>query len=186
MPYRTSDAALQFCKYDSLHVLREIFCLLNRSSRAQARATLGREFPIFALSMAKRVPSPTLVHGSCALSKIPYGGVSPVRLQAETSRDQPYPSRWPEGLKHQVCMPPFDTRFERTFVILMPSCFQGEYYQPPSLGLFERPPQPTGPLLKVGSGVPLIITPTTRSASLEDSHRFPRVTGYTLGLCPTT
>src|SRR6266567_9429244 len=28
-----------------------------RSSRAQARTTLGREFPTFALSMAKRVPS---------------------------------------------------------------------------------------------------------------------------------
>src|SRR5215470_14696040 len=56
-----------------------------RSSRAQARTTVGREFPISALSMAERGPSPTIAHVSCALSKIPYGGFSPVRLQAEVS-----------------------------------------------------------------------------------------------------
>jgi transposase len=56
-----------------------------RSSRAQARTTVGREFPISALSMAKRVPSPAIAHVSCTLSKIPYGGFSPVRLQAEVS-----------------------------------------------------------------------------------------------------
>src|SRR5262245_57937157 len=58
---------------------------MNGSSRAQARTTVGREFPISALSMAERGPSPTIAHVSCALSKIPYGGFSPVRLQAEVS-----------------------------------------------------------------------------------------------------
>jgi hypothetical protein len=70
-----------------------------------------------------------MVHVSCALSKIPYGGFSPVRLQAETSRDQPSPARWPDGLKHQVCIPPFDERFERACVVLMPACLNGGYYQ---------------------------------------------------------
>src|SRR5215475_4773284 len=56
------------------------------SSRAQARTTVGREFPISALSMAERGPSPAIVHVSCALSKMPYGGFSPVRLPAEVSR----------------------------------------------------------------------------------------------------
>src|SRR5215831_14286573 len=43
-----------------------------RSSRAQARTTVGREFPISALSMAERGPSPAIGHVSCALSKIPH------------------------------------------------------------------------------------------------------------------
>src|SRR5262249_17995501 len=55
------------------------------SSRAQARTTVGREFPISALSIAERGPSPAIAHVSCTLSKIPYGGFSPVRLQAEVS-----------------------------------------------------------------------------------------------------
>ena len=55
------------------------------SSRAQARTTVGREFPISALSIAERGPRPALAHVSCTLSKIPYGGFSPVRLQAEGS-----------------------------------------------------------------------------------------------------
>ena len=56
-----------------------------RSSRAQARTTVGREFPISALSIAERGPRPTIAHVSCALSQMPYGGFSPVRLQAEMS-----------------------------------------------------------------------------------------------------
>ena len=112
---------------------------VTRSSRAQARATLGWEFPIFALSMAKRGPSPTLVHGSCALSKIPYGGFSPVRLQAEASRDQLSPARWSAGLKHQVCIPPFDHRFDRAFVVLMPSCFRGVLSTPQPQAVWTTP-----------------------------------------------
>ena len=42
-----------------------------QSSRAQARTTVGREFPVSALSIAERGPSPTIAHISCALSKIP-------------------------------------------------------------------------------------------------------------------
>ena len=104
------------------------------SSRAQARTTLGWEFPISALSIAKRVPSPTMAHVSCTLSKIPYSGFSPVRLQAEASCDQPYPARWPHGLKRQVRILPCDSRFDSAFVVLIPSCHNGGYYQPTSLG----------------------------------------------------
>ena len=35
-----------------------------RSSRAQVRTTVGREFPISTLSMVERVPSPTIAHVS--------------------------------------------------------------------------------------------------------------------------
>ena len=42
------------------------------SGRALARATLGREFPISALSIAERVPSPTIAHVS---SRPPYNSV---------------------------------------------------------------------------------------------------------------
>ena len=100
-----------------------------RSSRAQARTTLGREFPIFTLSIAKRVPSPALAHVSCALSKIPYVGFSPVRLQAEASYDQPYPSRQPYKIKRHVRILPHGSRFDRAFVVLMPSCLNGGHYQ---------------------------------------------------------
>src|SRR5712691_9518233 len=48
--------------------------------RAQARTTLGREFPMSALSMAERGPRPAIARVSCAPSQIPYGGFSPVRL----------------------------------------------------------------------------------------------------------
>jgi hypothetical protein len=54
-----------------------------------------------------------------------------------------------------------------------------------SLRQFERPPQPTGPLLREGYVVPLILAYTTRSASLDNSCRLPSVAGYTAGLCPT-
>jgi hypothetical protein len=64
----------------------------QQSSRAQARATLGREFPTLTLSIMRRVPSPAFVHVSCAPSKIPDSGFSPVRLQAVASLDQPYPA----------------------------------------------------------------------------------------------
>jgi hypothetical protein len=40
------------------------------SSRAQARTTVGREFPLSALSIAERGPSPAIAHVSCTLSKI--------------------------------------------------------------------------------------------------------------------
>jgi hypothetical protein len=59
------------------------------SSRAQARATLGGEFPTCALSVAQRVPSSTIIHVSCALSKIPYVGFSPVRLQEQVVQIKP-------------------------------------------------------------------------------------------------
>ena len=54
-----------------------------------------------------------------------------------------------------------------------------------SLRRFERPPQPTGPLLRGGYVVSLILAHTTRSASLDDSCRLPSVAGYTASLCPT-
>ena len=54
-----------------------------------------------------------------------------------------------------------------------------------SLRLYGRPPRPTGPLLQKGYVVPFLIALMTRSASLDDSRRFP-TSGYTAGLCPTT
>jgi hypothetical protein len=54
-----------------------------------------------------------------------------------------------------------------------------------SLKRFEQPPPPTGPWLREGYGVPLILATTTRSASLDNSCRLPSVAGYTAGLCPT-
>jgi len=38
----------------------------------------------------------------------------------------------------------------------------------------------------MGCVVPFLFATPTRSASLADSRRFPRITGYTAGLCPTT
>ena len=101
----------------------------GESSRTQARATLGREFPISALSMAKRVPRPAIVHVSCVLSKIPYGGFSPVRLPAEGSCNQPDPSRPSHRLKRQVRIPQCDRRFAHAFVVVAPSCRHGGYSQ---------------------------------------------------------
>jgi hypothetical protein len=49
-----------------------VWLYVRWSSRAQARTTVGREFPLSALSMAERVPSPAIAHVSCALSKIPH------------------------------------------------------------------------------------------------------------------
>src|SRR5262245_42810667 len=83
-PHSLSHQAIWDCRHDETghHCANR---QLIGSSRAQARTTLGREFPISALSMAERGPSPTIAHVSCALSKIPYGGFSPVRLQVEVS-----------------------------------------------------------------------------------------------------
>jgi hypothetical protein len=55
-----------------------------------------------------------------------------------------------------------------------------------SLGRSARPPQSTGPLLRQSYVVSALNAPTTRSASLDDSRRLPRMPGYTTGLCPTT
>src|SRR6267378_709324 len=38
----------------------------------------------------------------------------------------------------------------------------------------------------MGCVVPFLLATPTRSASLADSCRFPRIAGYTTGLCPTT
>ena len=54
------------------------------SGRALARAAYG-EFPLSTLSIAERVPRPTIAHVSSRPPKIPYG-VSPVRLQAQAPR----------------------------------------------------------------------------------------------------
>ena len=77
----------------------------------------------------QRVPNSTLVHVSCTLSKIPYGGFSPVRLQTEAPFGQPYPARSPHVLKPQVDIHPWDHRFDKVFVFVLPSCLYGGYYQ---------------------------------------------------------
>jgi len=53
------------------------------SSRALAHATLGGEFPTYTLSLVKWVPNSAIVHVSSTLSKIPYVGFSPIRLQVQ-------------------------------------------------------------------------------------------------------
>ena len=62
----------------------------GKSSRAQARATLGGEFPACTLSVVQRVPISSMTHVSCALSKIPYVEFSPVRLQRQVVQIKPF------------------------------------------------------------------------------------------------
>ena len=89
-------------------------------------------------------------------------------------------------MKHQVCIPPATSQFDSAFVARWPSCPAGGVLRPPSLGPPLRPPQPTGPWLRTGCVVPFLFATPTRSASLADSRRFPRIAGYTAGLCPAT
>ena len=70
--------------------------------------------------------------------------------------------------------------------LVYPLAYRLVLSQPVCLGSVRPPPQPTGPWLQEGSVVPPILAPTTRSASLDDSHGLPRCAGYTAGLCPTT
>ena len=65
------------------------FPLFAVSSRAQARTTLGGEFPTSSLSIEERVPSSAIAHVSCAPSKIPDIGFSPVRLQERVIQIKP-------------------------------------------------------------------------------------------------
>jgi len=76
----------------------------KRSSRAQARAALGQEFPHPLFRYMEWGPSSAIAHVSCAPSKIPDGGFSPVRLQARVSCDQPDPARRPS--RDEVPGPP--------------------------------------------------------------------------------
>jgi hypothetical protein len=92
---------------DTPNLDRLIILERARSSRAQARTTVGREFPISALSIAEQGPSPAIAHVSCALSTMPYSGFSPVRLQAKVSLDQPSPVHSRREVKPQVCIPPY-------------------------------------------------------------------------------
>jgi hypothetical protein len=103
-----------------------IFCLSRSNSvveyRAQARATrLGVTGPL-ALASVSRVPSPARVHISCAPSKIPDGGFSPIRLQTVMSFNQYTPAWKLNGVKHRLCMRPLSPQFEPTFIMVMPSC----------------------------------------------------------------
>jgi hypothetical protein len=83
-------------------------------------------------------------------------------------------------------MPPAGPQFERGFVASRPSCLSGSFLSPPRLRSSSRPPQPTGPWLRTGCVVPFLLATPTRSASLADSRCFPRIAGYTAGLCPST
>src|SRR5262245_45696469 len=93
-----------------------------RSSRAQARAALGREFPTLTLSIMRRVPSPPFVHVSCAPSKFrtlssPQSGFKPWRLSINPTLPES-----PTGVKHQVCIPSRLSQFDSVFVVPWPSC----------------------------------------------------------------
>src|SRR5215471_10429979 len=71
-----------------------LLCVLSCfwSSRAQARAALGREFPRPLFRSVEWGPRSAITHVSCAPSKIPDGEFSPVRLQAVASSDHSHPS----------------------------------------------------------------------------------------------
>jgi|GEM_PF-4597691 len=90
------------------------------------------------------------------------------------------------GVKHQVYIPPATSQFDSAFVALWPSCHSGGFLRPPSLGPPVQPPRPTGPWLRTGYVVPFLLATPTLSASLTDSRCFPRISGYTAGLCPAT
>ena len=134
----------------------------------------------------ERVPNSAIAHVSYTPSKIPYVGFSPVRLQTEMPEVS---SALPKGnskVKCQIHIPSQLSWFDKAFVTLVPSYLSGWYYQPTGLGSVGQPSRPTGPLLQEGYIVLPITATTTRSASLVNSSRFPRITGYTRGLCPAT
>jgi len=91
-----------------------------RSSRAQAHATLGREFPTSTLSLMERGPNSTIAHVSCTPSKIPYVGFSPIRLQVWI---QMLPS--PQGLqvKSSPDIPCYLMTYTHPQIILLPPAF---------------------------------------------------------------
>lgn len=111
----------------------------------------------------------------------PQSGFKPWRLSINPTLPES-----PAGVKHQVCIPSRPSQFDSVFVVPWPSCRSGGFLRPPSLRPSLRPPRPTGPWLRAGYVVPLLFATAARSASLADSRRFPRSTGYTAGLCPTT
>jgi len=92
----------------------------------------------------------------------------------------------PSGVKRQVRMLPSLWSLVRPSSRLSPPACTGGFVLPPSLRLCMRPPRPTGPWLRVGYVVPPLCATMTWSAALSRSSGFPRATGYTWGLCPTT
>ena len=98
----------------------------------------------------------------------------------------PLPFLWPVlGLSARfACSQPIYSLRGASSCIDLPAV-TGGFRSPPSLRSSAQPPQPTGPWLRTSCVVPFLLTTPTRSASLADSRRFPRITGYTAGLCPT-
>jgi hypothetical protein len=90
------------------------------------------------------------------------------------------------GLSPTWVYPPEVSRVIRSASSSCPLAFAVGSINATSLGRSARPPQSTGPLLQQRGVVSALDAPTTRSASLDDSHGRPRSTGYTIGLCPTT
>jgi len=88
------------------------------------------------------------------------------------------PSRKTSEFKRRVRVRSSASRFDIAFVACVPSCVIGRHSQPARLGPFQQPPQPTGPSLRKGSVVPLLLTTTTRSASLGRSPCLPKFVGY--------
>ena len=90
------------------------------------------------------------------------------------------------GLSPRSAYPPEVSGLIRPSSSSCPLAFVVGIINATSLGRSARPPHSTGPLLQQSCVVSALNAPTTRSASLDDSHGLPRVTGYTAGLCPTT
>jgi len=160
-------------------------------SRAQARAALGGEFPTAALSMAARVPNSTLAHVSCALSKIPYVGFSPVRLQA---RGRKVSGSLPECHGTLSAAPTYRPTASSLLPPSPASC--GTQTEPYVRGLAlhralrtalpkgHRLPEPTGSSLRGGYAVhphPRYYNPIRPSWSLPSTSRL--ITAYRSGLC---
>jgi hypothetical protein len=92
-------------------------------------------------------------HGKTVATLV--GGTA-VRLQVEARLRQPCPSRRAAEVKRQVCIPSVAPRFGMPFVACAPSCGFCRRYQPARLEPLQRPPRPTGPLLRRGCIVPSI------------------------------
>ena len=153
------------------------------SSRAQARTTLEQEFPIRTLSVVRRVPSSSMVHVSCAPSKIPYVGFSPVRLQAKAY--QQYPAQRAPSVKCQIHIPPDASWFDTAFVNHVPSCLHGRHYQPTGLSSPLLTTLAHGPFAPAGLCCP---SPLCYYDPIRGSLPLPLISqfaGYTKGPCPT-
>ena len=145
--------------------------------RAQPKVGSFRS-PLFRLWSGFLIrPSPTF---PAAPPKIPYGGFSPVRLQAQAPRSAV--CRFPLRSPHLSLIPDIPAEY-RTFTqafataVHQPGC-------PPLCADLWRCPSPLSPEVLAPAGLccPCLPRLATSSASLETSGSFPSMAGYSDGL----